>query len=498
MYYTVQLSESPGVDSTDQLFQEAVFANGKEKLTPIIERIQKAKEHLEEEVTKQEKSYKDGKGKNDVKFDPDAFWKSSLFKDLEDEIGKVFGFRNVSIEPFVERYNPKDQTFQSKVLNCMIWNSNRYPIEGLVTDNGFYDKSRSINIEIAISLGLIRALEADEIMAVLVHEFGHGIDPALVDIHYTEANILSKYLTDRKGSINGGEKKYVVAHNISNVIIVATAGLLACTVFGTLADAIYKLFKGKDALMEKKAEKVRKMIAKDKDHFDRQNFSEAFADNFARMYGLGPQLARGLQKMGKGNQGMIESRCKRERKRQEVILEITKTLIKDEHKTDIHRVRALIKEYEADINDPNTNPIVKKQLTEDMEELKKILDEYMNNFSEFQNRVNRVINEELERISVSESSDEKKEDDDDAIKESCEFFGEKTNYEIWKEKHEREKAAMTPEDRKAIREKYRSKGCGWGRDKDGVYCYTHRCRSKSYPSVDKIPKKVVDFIVSTG
>ena len=133
-----------------------------------------------------------------------------------------------------------------------------------------------------------------------------------------------------------------------------------------------------------------------------------------------------------------------------------------------------------------------------MEELKKILDEYMNNFSEFQNRVNRVINEELERISVSESSDEKKEDDDDAIKESCEFFGEKTNYEIWKEKHEREKAAMTPEDRKAIREKYRSKGCGWGRDKDGVYCYTHRCRSKSYPSVDKIPKKVVDFIVSTG
>ena len=65
----------------------------------------------------------------------------------------------------------------------------------------------------------------------------------------------------------------------------------------------------------------------------------------------------------------------------------------------------MIKEYKADIADPNTSVIVKKQLQEDLTELEKILDEYLTNFGEFQNRVNKIINEELSRIEVA---DEKK------------------------------------------------------------------------------------------
>jgi len=42
------------------------------------------------------------------------------------------------------------------------------------------------------------------------------------------------------------------------------------------------------------------------------------------------------------------------------------------------------------------------------------------------------------------------------------------------------------------------KGVSVGRDKDGLFCCTHRCRSKSYPSVDKIPKSKIKFIESTG
>ena len=49
-------------------------------------------------------------------------------------------------------------------------------------------------MEIWISLGLIKNLTSDEILAVLLHEFGHSIDPALIDIKYTETNILSKYI----------------------------------------------------------------------------------------------------------------------------------------------------------------------------------------------------------------------------------------------------------------------------------------------------------------
>ena len=35
-------------------------------------------------------------------------------------------------------------------------------------------------------------------------------------------------------------------------------------------------------------------------------------------------------------------------------------------------------------------------------------------------------------------------------------------------------------------------------DKDGYYCATHRARSKSYPSPDKIPDSKIKFIESTG
>ena len=37
-----------------------------------------------------------------------------------------------------------------------------------------------------------------------------------------------------------------------------------------------------------------------------------------------------------------------------------------------------------------------------------------------------------------------------------------------------------------------------GKDKDGYFCFTHRCRSISYPTVDKIPKGRIKFIESTG
>lgn len=38
----------------------------------------------------------------------------------------------------------------------------------------------------------------------------------------------------------------------------------------------------------------------------------------------------------------------------------------------------------------------------------------------------------------------------------------------------------------------------WAWDKDGIYCYTHRARSKSYASADKVPVRDVKFIESTG
>ena len=40
--------------------------------------------------------------------------------------------------------------------------------------------------------------------------------------------------------------------------------------------------------------------------------------------------------------------------------------------------------------------------------------------------------------------------------------------------------------------------CSFAKDDDGYYCYTHRCRSRSYPSIGKIPKSKIEFVGSTG
>jgi len=43
-----------------------------------------------------------------------------------------------------------------------------------------------------------------------------------------------------------------------------------------------------------------------------------------------------------------------------------------------------------------------------------------------------------------------------------------------------------------------SDGCSLGSNKDGYYCYTHRTRSKSYPTPIKIPIDKIRFVASTS
>ena len=369
-----------------EFFSEAVFADGKKSVEPVLDAITKIKDQLEEELKSADT--------NPKKFDPKKYWKSLDWKNLEDSIMKVFGFRYCEVNPYVEKYMGKN-VFESKELNCMVYHADRFPIEGLVTDKGFYDKSHSTTMNIYISLGLIHVLDPDEILAVLLHEFGHSIDPALTTITYTETNILSKYITDRKGDLTKTEKK-IVEEDKKNLFGAAT---------GLVATLVSKVKSGSSLLLDVifggsekgRLKKIKKALDKEKGEFNRKECSEAFADNFARMYGYGAIVMRALHKVDKQNEEEMNSWIKRERARQECITKLTINAINDVHKTDIHRIRALIKEYKEDISDPNTPPKVKKALEEDMGELEKVLDMYLNNFSQFQNNVNKLINEELER-----------------------------------------------------------------------------------------------------
>ena len=44
----------------------------------------------------------------------------------------------------------------------------------------------------------------------------------------------------------------------------------------------------------------------------------------------------------------------------------------------------------------------------------------------------------------------------------------------------------------------KSSGVSLGADKNGYFCYTHRARSDSHASPEKIPIKEINFIESTG
>ena len=57
---------------------------------------------------------------------------------------------------------------------------------------------------------------------------------------------------------------------------------------------------------------------------------------------------------------------------------------------------------------------------------------------------------------------------------------------------------MTPSERTKAKKRFGDYKCSIAKDNQGYYAYTHRARSKSYETLDKLPKSKVKFIESTG
>lgn len=440
-----------------EVYTEAVFTNGKATLKPIVDQFQVIKDLLESQIKDHRETAKDAgnamakakigeiTGKVTIKaFNPEAFWRNTEWKKLEDIIQNMFGLRVCKINPYNEKYNMGKGEFESKELNAYVYRRTRYPVEGLITEKGFFDKSHSLDLDMYISLGLLRYLTASEIVAVMLHEFGHSIDPALCDIKYTGTNILCKYITDRKGAINKEEQRLIsdrnkVANESKGLIILPFFSMIGSKIKNgvknlfsaikgwftkkekkdeNITEGVLDIFQSSSKRQDIKLKKLQKIIEQDMIEFNRKEYSEAFADNFARMYGFGAEMASALKKLSKDVDTKI-SRIDKERKREDIIYNIAESAIKDVHKTDVHRIKALIKEYKDDINDPNTPAEVKKQLEADAKEVELVLDQFMNDFSEFQNRINKLISEELDKMNIT---------DDEVKKESAE---ESESYDMY-------------------------------------------------------------------
>jgi len=63
----------------------------------------------------------------------------------------------------------------------------------------------------------------------------------------------------------------------------------------------------------------------------------------------------------------------------------------------------------------------------------------------------------------------------------------------------KDKESLNTKEREELKSRFGNDlGCSVAKDKDGYFCYTHRARSDSYETIEKIPKSVLEFIESTG
>lgn len=247
--------------------------------------------------------------------------------------------------------------------------------------------------------------------------------------------------------------------------------------------------KEKFTTSEKKLKELEKLIKDNKLKLDTIKDTEAFADNIARMYGYGKDLTEALKIINTSYEELqLNSLQGKEEARRKVMINMIKSGIKDVHGTDIQRVRALINSYEEDLKDPNLPSKVKKNMEEDLEGLKEIYKLYSEEKDEFKRRLNKLIMDELEK--EYGIIDDKKEKD---IKESfnkSDVFEEKSKSEDY--------IPLTPEEREIATNRFGKTECSIMKDKDGYFARTHRARSKSYSSLEKLPKNTVDFVSSTS
>ena len=520
---------------TPSIFTEATFVDGKKTLAPLVAEFQSLKDQLEEQIKKEGKD-----------FSALNYVRNLKFKQLEDNLRKSFGFRNIEIICENDFYSPEEDTFRSKydgqkVFTAYTYPTWRYPIDGLVTDKGFYDSTHSINTEITFSLNLLRLMTAEELVGIFLHEFGHNLDPALVDITYQNVNVYSKYLTDRQGSINDKEKK--IAKKTKFGALLAIVGVFTLMGFiGWLINKIKQAIRNrnwdeKDALGE-----FKKQLAADKSKFDRYYSSEAFADNFARMYGFGPACLSGIEKLERhyagirndyykvGTNDSPKTRIQKEKMRQQLILDMMGRAMKGVHKTDIHRIHALMKEYESELKDKSVPAKVKKDIEADMKELKLVLDKYLNEYSNFEKRVYQIIWDDLESKSLpvttldpngsapdTEGQIEKgaAPADDDKTKPVTEagalgvHFYTEAELVAFTESSDGTRS-LNKKERDYVVKKFGKDVCDQvsfvcevtrhhgDTVVRGYYCKTHRARSKTREKLEDMTEKEVKFVASTS
>lgn len=337
---------------------------------------------------------------------------TDLFKELELEFNRVFGFHTTSLD-FIYTINGFGNWNRGKrnsrdgydfgLINAWTYVGQRYYIDGLITeDEGFYDSTHSLKFVMEIYPHAFVELTSREILASILHEVGHNLDPALVDIGYKDTNEIVDYI--RNKTTDKHVYRYLKTH-LDDIPII-----------GRLVQVYRAATSGTKNYENRLRDSTREQLEIN-NGWNYANNAEAFADNIPRMYGLGKELISGLMKMGR----VMDSETNKssftllENMRQNTILSVMADMAdeNEEHATIIHRIKSLLMEYDKELADPNIPAELRRRIKEDRDGINDMLQQILNTPNEVKRKAYNIINATIDEYNAqsngtSTSPNEKK------------------------------------------------------------------------------------------
>ena len=258
-----------------------------------------------------------------------------------------------------------------------------------------FDASGEVIGMVSFNLGLLNIDEFtdEELLAVMLHEIGHNFFESVM--YGDSAYGLSKKLVGIMGIINDRILGVISSGKDAN------EDMIEKEVDNLIPDGFLSLSKMKAALLKplsiftkiarEKFKKVAKLFTNEamSDNLTRPMeayTNEKFADTFAAMYGYGAYLHSGLLKL---DQYYVDMRNKKQPTNPIIVayrvfkLNLSDALsymlnIKDEHPDGLARIKVSTDYLKKEIARQGIDPKVKAQLVNQLDELNRLIDEYIN------------------------------------------------------------------------------------------------------------------------
>lgn len=315
--------------------------------------------------------------------------------------------------------------------------------------------------KIATSLLLDESISDEEVLAIVLHEIGHSFVERAEKVNKLASAYRKGYLTSciyyiilsiltlNPFALVSNVKQFFNLFNGINTFNAQLAkitknipvlrhismGTKEFTTFvSTTIDNFFTKLSRQNGGDKDYLKRLEKMKDKEQEKFDKNKMSEGLAwsrsnerlsDDFANMYGFGPQLATGLIKMGAPYKYGVLSTLEADdiqKKTDDVIMQIYALI--DAHPGHVDRAIAILEALEQDYKSmKKTDPAIKAAMMEDINEMKNLINDLKKTqklLNEYNNKYMKKTTKEQVKKGNTETKKEKAYNDRDKINKNWE------------------------------------------------------------------------------